>query len=111
LKCSLLLIILYSKNKLFGQGAVEYLVIIGVISVIALISVSITFVALNPVDLKEKATQQELKELGLSIIETSFNYSTESFLLRLKNNYSSRVTIKNIKIGDINSNFDQNLLS
>ncbi len=100
-----------SKKNFLGQGAIEYLIILGVVLFIALISVSVTFVALNPIDLKTKATEQELKELELAVVEASFNSSTESFLLRVRNNRSSRVIIKNIKIGDVDLNVDQNLLS
>ena len=74
-----MLIVLDSKKNFLGQGAIEYLIILGVVLFIALISVSVTFVALNPIDLKTKATEQELKELELAVVEASFNSSTESF--------------------------------
>ena len=102
----------FSKSKrIFAQGTVEYLIILSVVVVIALIAVGATFFAINPAPLQQKASVEALKILDVAISETSFNNSTTEFFIKLKNNFSSRINITNIKIGDVNTNFDQNLLA
>ena len=101
-----------SKNKYSSaQGTMEYVILLGVVLVIALIAVGTTFVFINPAPLQQKTSIEALKVLDISISDTSFNSSTGEFILKLKNNFSTRVIITNIKIGDSNFSFDQNLLS
>lgn len=99
------------KRASFAQGTMEYLIILGIVVIIGLIAVAVTSITLFPIDLQEKATAQQLKSLSISIVEASFNASTEEVFLKLKNNYSNRINITNLKIGDVNSNVDQNLLA
>jgi len=94
-----------------AQGTMEYMILLSVVAVIALIAVGTTFIVINPVELEKKASVEELKILDISISENFYNNSTGEFIFKLKNNFSSRISISNIKIGDSNSNYDQNLLA
>jgi hypothetical protein len=101
----------FFKHEKRAQGTVEYLILISVVVVIALIAVGATFFAINPAPLQQRASVEALKVLDVAISETSFNNENFEFFLKLKNNFSSRINITNIKIGDVNTNFDQNLLA
>ena len=95
------------KSK--AQGTMEYLLIIAVIIVIALVVVSLLTGFMSPA----AGVGQTVNKIGgwtnsLALTETSVTPSGD-YLVRLANNSGEELTISNVKIGDTNANYSIDL--
>ena len=98
-----------SIKKAQAQGTIEYLLIIAVIIVIALVVVSLLTGFMSPAT----GVGQTVNKIGgwtnsLALTETSVTPSGD-YLVRLANNSGEELTISNVKIGDTNANYSIDL--
>jgi len=94
-------------DKPSAQGTIEYLVILSIVLIIALIGVLILPNLINTQDTNKKA-----EEAGsiLTPITVTDNLLTKdgNYLISIKNNSTNMILIKSIKINDQNTNFNEN---
>ena len=92
-----------------AQGTIEYLIIIAIVVVISLVVVGILtgFLGTAPV-VGEQSSQLSNWSNSLAITETSVN-PDGNYLVRLANNSSDLITISNVRVGDTNNNFSEDL--
>ncbi len=91
-----------------AQGTIEYLVIIAAVVVVALVVVALIAGIASPGTTQETSNRIDLisSAIGLkdNIVSTDGKY-----LLLLKNNTGEAISITGIKVGEVNSNFSQQL--
>jgi len=97
------------SKKAQGQGTIEYLIIIAIVIVIALVVVGLMSSFLNPV----AGVGQTASKIGgwtnsIALTETSVT-PDGNYLIRLANNSGEELTISNVKIGDTNADYSQDL--
>ena len=95
------------KSK--AQGTIEYLIIIAIVIVIALVVVGLLSSFLNPA----AGVGQSVSKVGnwsnsLALTETSVT-PDGNYLIRLANNSGEELTISNVKVGDANASYSQDL--
>ncbi|MDD3159812.1 MAG: hypothetical protein PHQ98_02500 [Candidatus ainarchaeum sp.] len=99
----------HTLTKIFGQGTIEYLVILSIVLILALIGVILLPNLINNQDTNKKA-----KEAGLILnpITVTDNLLTKdgNYLISIKNNSTNMILIKSIKINDQNTDLNQNNL-
>jgi len=92
-----------------AQGTIEYLVILAVIVIVSLIVVSLIINSAAPA---EGISSSIGKVAGwsntLAVTETSIN-PDGNFLVRLSNNTGSPLTITNVRVGDVNVDYSEDL--
>jgi len=92
-----------------AQGTIEYLIIIAIVIVIALVVVGLMSSFLNPA----AGVGQSVSKVGnwtnsLALTETSVT-PDGNYLVRLANNSGEEITVSNVKIGDTNADYSQDL--
>ena len=92
-----------------AQGTIEYLIIIAIIIVIGLVVVSLMSNFLSPA----QGVGQTINKIGgltntISLTESSVT-PDGNYLIRLANNSGEKLTISNVKIGDINTDYSEPL--
>ena len=92
-----------------AQGTIEYLIIIAIVIVIALVVVSLLTGMLSPA----QGVGQSINKVGnwsnsIALTETSVT-PDGNYLVRLANNSGEEFTVSNVKIGDTNANYSQDL--
>ncbi len=99
---------LNSSSK--AQGTVEYLVIVSVVIVLSLVVVGLV---LTQVDSSQQVSSSS-NALGLStqvigVTESLVSPSDGNFVVKLLNNSGDFITVSNVKVGDRNVNFSEDL--
>jgi len=93
-----------------AQGTIEYLVIIAIVVVISLVVVGLL---MNQVGSSENISKSSSKISGLAqsigITESLVEPVDGNFVLRLLNNSGDSITVSNVKIGDTNVSFSEDL--
>lgn len=99
-----------SKKKTRAQGTIEYLIIIAIVVVIALVVVSMLVGFTDSSGGVAIGTQRaQIATQTIGVTETLVNPSDGNFALRLLNNSGDSLTITNVKVGDTEVNFSENL--
>jgi len=98
------------KSTNSAQGTIEYLVIIAVVVVISLIVVNLLVTQSNNSQIVSKSSNK-LGGLTQSIGVTDALVSSAdgNFVLKLLNNTGNNIIISNVKVGDININYAEQL--
>ena len=96
-------------RKTQAQGTIEYLLIIAIIIIIALVVVGIMTEFLSPA----QGVGQSINKVSnwsnsLALTETSVT-PDGNYLIRLANNSGDEITISNVKIGNTNADYSQDL--
>ena len=93
-----------------AQGTIEYLVIIGIVVVISLVVVGLL---MSQMDSSVNVSKTSGKIGGLAqsigITESLISPTDGNFVVKLLNNSGSTITVSNVKIGDSNVNFSEDL--
>jgi hypothetical protein len=93
-----------------AQGTIEYLVIIGVVVVISLVVVSLlTTQTESSVNVSNSSKKLGGLTQSIGITESLVSPNDGNFVVKLLNNSGSTITVSNVKIGDRNVNFSQDL--
>ena len=100
----------WSGKKSIAQGTIEYLVIIAVVIVLSLVVVGLV---LSQVD-NSKQVSSSSNALGLAsqvigVTESLVSPTDGNFVVKLLNNSGEFITVSNVKVGDSNINFSQDL--
>jgi hypothetical protein len=93
-----------------AQGTIEYLVIIGIVVVISLVVVGLLTQQMGSAENVSK-TSSKISGLtqSIGITESLVSPTDQNFVVKLLNNSGSTLTISNVKIGDSNINFSEDL--
>jgi hypothetical protein len=97
------------NKKVSGQGTLEYLVIIAIVIVIALVVVGLLIGFFSPVSgVGDNFSQLKNWSNSLALTETSVT-PDGNYLVRLVNNSSDPITISNVNIGGEDANYSEDL--
>jgi hypothetical protein len=93
-----------------AQGTIEYLVIIAVVVVIGLVVVGLLMTQME----SGSSVGKSSSKLGgltqsIGITESLVSPTDQNFVVKLLNNSGSTITVSNVKIGDRNVNFSEDL--
>jgi hypothetical protein len=93
-----------------AQGTIEYLVIIGIVVVISLVVVGLLMTQME----SGSSVGKSSSKLGgltqsIGITESLVSPTDQNFVVKLLNNSGSTITVSNVKIGDRNVNFSEDL--
>jgi len=93
-----------------GQGTIEYLVIIAIVVVISLVVVGLVMQQMGS-SVNVSKTSNKIGDLtqSIGITESLVSPTDQNFVVKLLNNSGSTITISNVKIGDSNVNFSEDL--
>ncbi len=96
------------KNK--AQGTVEYLVIVSIVVVLSLVVVGVVTGQVSSSASVSKTTSK-ISSISQSIglTESLISPTDGNFVLKLLNNSGNTITVSNVKIGDNNTNFSEDL--
>jgi len=93
-----------------GQGTIEYLVIIAIVVVIALVVVGLL---VSQMDSSQGVSGSSFKIGGLTqsigVTESLVSPADGNFAVRLLNNSGDTITVSNVKVGDANASFSEDM--
>jgi len=93
-----------------AQGTMEYLLIFGIVIVISLVVVGLMASQLDPTgSVSQSSNKIDTLTKTIALTESVIEPNDGNFVMRLLNNTGTNVTITNVKVGDVNVIFSQDL--
>jgi len=99
------------KTNSSGQGTIEYLVILAIVVVISLVVVSL-MVSQTGSAVNVSSSSNKLDNLGggIGITESLVSPTDGNFVIKLLNNTGEWLTVSNVRVGDVNVAFSEELV-
>jgi len=93
-----------------GQGTIEYLVILAIVVVISLVVVGLLMTQTqSSVNVSKTSSKIGGLTQSIGVIESLVSPTDQNFVVKLLNNSGSIITVSNVKVGDKNVNFSEDL--
>jgi len=93
-----------------GQGTIEYLVIIAIVVVLSLVVVGLVLTQVdNSSQVSSSSNQLGLSSQVIGVTESLVSFSDGNLVVRLLNNSGDFITVSNVKVGDFNASFSEDM--